>query len=304
MTTKATKSIKYKDGNIKLSVQYNKKLSNCYVYMKFDTSEKWLLYVLLQKYIHEKVLHYGCNTVNEIIDSTATTNGIMFVCSEKKVLSNIVNTITYLCKTKLAKKELDKVCDQSANYSKLHKDVKNLSVFVTGKTVHLLRALTNSDDKKMDRFSDMLSNIQDKDIETAKCGNKEINKHTFNGNTREKLDLSVYFGMSPFVFEKDELILLEPCPCNFVTDYDFIQSRLKSFLVSCGSPGTPAANDTNGSKFAAKCKYILECLNTMTFIVADLHGFSYKFNDIKEIQNGVLSDSKAKIRECLKSLNK
>ena len=305
MNSQANKTIDYKGGSIKLTAQYNKRLSNCYVYMKFNTTEKWLLYVILQKYIHEKVLFFGCNAVNEIYNAFATTNGIMFVCSEKKVLANIVNTLSYVCKTKLTKKELEQVYSSEANYNKLHKDVSSLSVYITGKTIHLIRAITNSDDKKLERFGDMLTNIQRKDIETAKAGNKEQHTFKFSGSAREKLDLSIVLENSPFIFEKDEIVILDnTCPCHLNNEYDYMQGKLKSFLVSCGSPGTPAANDTGAVKHKEKCKYIIECLNTMAFMVSDIHGFSFKFSDIKEIQEGVPADSKAKIRECLKAFSK
>ena len=305
MTTKFNKTLKHKQGSIDITAQYNKKLTNCYVYMKMKTSEKWLLYVILQKYIHEKVLIYGCNAVNEIYNAAATPNGIMFVCSEKKVLSNIINTLTYICKTKLSKKELEKVSAPEANYTKLHTDVMSLSVYITGKTIHLIRAMTNSDDKKIDKFTEMLSNIQATKIDNGKTGNKDLCKHEFGGSSRNKLDLSLVLETAPFYFEKDQLILLENgCPCQFCNGYEYMQGKLKSFLVSCGSPGSPAANDEGGKKYKEKCKYILECLNMMTFIVSDLHGFSHEFKNTDEIKNGVSAESKGRIRDCIKALCK
>lgn len=269
------------------------------------TTEKWLLNVLLQKFIHEKVLVYGCNAVNEIYNAVATTNGIMFVCSEKKVLPNIVNTLSYICKTKLSKKELDKVLSNSADYNKLHKDMTEISVYITGKSIHIIRALSNADDKKLERLGEMLSNIQHKDIETAKVTAKERPTYKFDGSAREKLDLSLVLEGMPFVFDNNDIILLDAmCPCHYNNCFDYAQGKLKSFLVSCGSPGSPSANDTNGEKHKAKCKYILECLNAMVFIISDLHGFSYKFSNIEDIQSGVSAESKAKIRDCLKSFCK
>ena len=165
--------------------------------------------------------------------------------------------------------------------------------------------MTNSDDKKLERFGDMLANIQAKDIETAKCGNQERRKYKFEGNNREKFDLSLVLEGMPFVFDKDEIVLLDTmCSCHYNNEYDYMQGKLKSFLVSCGSPGTPAANDEGGAKHKEKCKYILECLNMMAHIVSDLHGFHFKFGDIKDIQEGVPANSKAKIRDCLKALCK
>lgn len=305
MKSLVEKTVSYKGGSIKLSAQYNKKISNCFVYMKMKTTEKWLLNVILQKYIHEKVLNYGCNAANEMYNAMATTNGIMFVCSEKKVFPNVVNTLSYICKTKLSKKELDKVLSNSADYNKLHKDMSDVSVYITGKSIHIIRALSNADDKKMDRLGEMLANIQHKDIETATITTKERPIFKFDGSTREKLDLSLVLENMPFVFDGNDVVLLDSvCPCHYNNGYDYAQGKLKSFLVSCGSPGSPAANDKDGSKHKAKCKYILECLNAMTFIVSDLHGFSYKFSNIEDIQKGVSADSKAKIRDFMKSLCK
>lgn len=304
MKSLVEKTVSYKGGSIKFSAQYNKKISNCFTYIKFNTTEKYLLYVILQKFIHEKVLFYGCNLVNEIYNAVATTNGIMFVSSEKKVLANIVNILAYVCKTKLSKAELKQVMSKTVNYNKLHNDVNSFSVYTTGKTIHIIRALSNADDKKMDKFGEMLSKIQKKDIETANTSYEEKETFKFDGNSRNKLDLAVFLENIPFIFNKDEIILLSSCcPSTCNNGFDYAQNKLKAFLVSCGSPGSPAANDDGDKKYAEKCKYILECLNYITFIIADLHNFSHKFNSIKEIQDGVSSDSKAKIRECLKSFN-
>ena len=302
MKSLVEKTISYNNGSIKFSAQFNKRLSNCFTYIKFNTSEKRLLYVILQKYIHEKVLFYGCNLINDIYNAIATTNGILFVSSEKKILTNIANILAYICKTKLSRTELKQVMAKTANYNKLHNDVLSFSVYTTGKVIHIIRSITNSDDKKLDKFGEMLGKIQRKDIETADINNEEVETFKFNGNDRNKLDLSIVLENVPFVFNKDEIILLShSCHCVCNTGYDYMQSKLKVFLNSCGSPGSPAANDEGGVKHKEKCRYILECLNYMTFIISDLHGFSYKFNNIKEITDGVSADSKTKIKECLKA---
>ncbi len=304
ITTQAEKNINFKGGKLKISAQYNKRLSNCFLYVKFNTKQKGLLFVLLNKFIHEKVLFYGCNSINEIYNAFATPNGIIIVCSEKKAYANIANILAYLCKTKITKKEAENTCETTINYNSLHKDIMNFEAYITGKTIHIIRTLSNSGDKKLEKFSEMLGSIQVKDFDIMEVKNSCescIIEPDNKLNDREKLDFTLLMETTPFIFEGNKLILYDWCAVHKL-DYEYMQSCLKTFLISCGSPGSPAANDEGGKKHKAKCKYIMECLNFMCFIVSDSHGFNFKFNDIEDIKNGVSSDSKTTIRQLYKTM--
>ena len=302
VNTMAEKNISFKGGSIKFSAQFNKKLSNIFVYLKFDTTEDGLLYKLLQKYIHEKVLIYGCNTINEIYNALATSKGIMFCSSEKKIWPNIVNIIAYLNKAKLNNKEAENIDANVANFTKLHKDVMNFSVYATGKTIHIIRALSNADDKKIPALKKALEAIVPAKIDNIDITKGTIHTFDFDGDNRAKLDLAVALEDTPFVFDGKDIKLLSSCPCQMNIKYEYLRNKLKSYLVSCGSPGSPAANDEGATKYKAKCKYILECLNYMTFMVSDIHGFKYEFKNIDEIKNGVISENVQKIKKLMKSV--
>lgn len=307
--TQITKDIAYKNGSIKITAQMNKYLCSSFVYIKFETSEKNLLYNLLQKYIKEKTLFVGCNRINEISYSYATDNGIVINCSERKILINIANILSYLCKMNLKSKELERMTASVANYNKLHKDIMKCSVYITGKCPHIIRSLGNAGDKKIERFTTMLNNIEAKEMENNENKNPYISAEvSFNGDSRGKLDLCVMLENCAFTFKGDKVELYDsytPSDIMRVSEFSSVmQSRLKTFLICCGTPGTPSANDEGGKQHAAKCKYILECLNALSFIVSDSHGFKHQFKDIKEVQDGVRTESKAQINTFFKDVKK
>lgn len=302
------KDISYKGGKIKIVAQLNKYMVSNYLYLKFETSEKSLLYNLLEKYIHEKILMIGINRINETFNAFATEKGIMLNCSERKIFINIANVLSYLIKTKLSNKELDRVAASEANYNKLHKDISTFTAYISGKCPHVQKSLTNSGDKKLERLTDMLSKAEPKNIETAKIKNPyEYTKIDFSGSSREKLDLAICLEDVPFTIEGDKIKLLDPhSACAIVerSEFEFLQSKLKTFLICCGSPGTPSANDKDGSAYKKKCANILESLNAISHIMADIHGFNHSFKDVKDIQDGVNLDSKTKIKEVFKEVKK
>ena len=307
--TKVETSIKYSHGDVKITCQFNKRLVGCFMYMKFNTSEQSLLYNLLTKYIHEKVINFGCNLVNEIYSAKATTYGILISCSEKKITSNIINIFAYLMKTKLSSKEVKNVCCKQCDYNKLHKDITSFSVFITGKTRNLIKNLENKSDKKIDKVIQGLDNIEPKDF--GSCENKqfdEVVKLDYKSSPKEKMDLTLLVEDTPFVFSGDKLVAIDNhtlCELSTKFNYDYMLGKIKNFFNCCGSVGSPAANDEGQVKFKAKCEYLLECLNMFTFIVSDLHGFSYKITSCDELKNITPTiDSRNKLKELAKELIK
>ena len=307
--TLTTKNFKLSSGTLDLTVQFNKRLVCCFVYIKFNTTEKSLLYNLLTKYIHEKVLFKGANAVNEIYNAVASDSGIMFSCSEKKIISNIVNIYSYLAKTKLTTKEVQNLFSSVANFNKLHKDIGSFKVVITGKTRNILKAALNSNDKKIEKLIIGLNNVEAKDIDSISVkSSEEPLEISYDASDKEKFDLALILEDTPFKFSGNKFVPLDKhtlCETCTKFKFDYGLSKVKAFFNSCGSPGVPAANDTGAKKFNEKCKYILECLNILTFMISDLHGFKYKINDIKELSTcGLQMDSKNKMRQLIKEIEK
>ena len=306
-TTKATTSIKYSKGSLDIVCQFNKRLIGCFMYLKFKTSEKSLLYNLLVKYIHEKIIGVGCNAVNEIYSAKATTNGILISCSEKKIIPNIINIYAYLMKTKLSSKEVKNLCCQQCDYDKLHSDIVSFSVYITGKVRNLLKALQNKTDKKIDKIAQSLDNVEPKPF--GKCENKqdsELIKLDYKSSPKEKLDLALLLEDTPFTFDGDKLVAIDKhtlCEIDVKFKYDYALGKIKNFFNSCGSPGSPAANDNGQVKYKAKCEYILECLNMLCLMVSDLHGFTYKLSNVEDLKKvSPTSESRDKMKTLHKQI--
>ena len=306
--TKIDTTIKYNHGSVDLVCQFNKRLIACFVYMKFKTSEQSLLYNLLTKYIHEKVIGFGCNVVNEIYSAKATTQGILISCSEKKVIPNIINIFSYIMKTKLTSKETNNVCCSQCDYDKLHKDVVSFSVYITGKTRNLLKTFANKSDKKIDKIIQSLNNIEPKQFDSCKVKSFEQPTHLdYSASAKEKMDLVLVMEDTPFVFNNNKIIAIDKHTlCQMFTKfrYDYMLGKIKNFFNSCGSAGTPAANDDGQTKYKSKCEYLLECLNILCFMVSDLHGFSYKVNSVDDLkQSAPSTDSRNKMKTLYKTLS-
>ena len=105
----------------------------------------------------------------------------------------------------------------------------------------------------------------------------------------------------PAIVGSNEITFL--CPHGAITRLsekllfkDVLQGKVKSFLTQTGAVGTPAANDTDGSKFKAKSAYILACENTLAEIYSKLRGFNYSFSNaeaLKKVDSVALAKVKA-----------
>lgn len=305
MSLSVSGNVKYSRGTISFNTQFNKFFSTNFLYLKFETTEKSLLYNILKKYLHEKTLFIGTNRINDIVSGFATTRGIVVNCTEKKIISNISNILAYINKTKLQTKELEKLTSKTANYNKLRKDCASFSVYISGKCQHIQKAISTPGDKKISHFVETLDKVEIKELEEQPVKTPyEEEVITFSGSSREKLDLTIALEDVPFVIEGDKIKLIDPHSLHIIiekSEYEYLQAKLKSFLICCGTPGTPSANDAGGKAHKAKCAYILDCLNSVAFIMGDVHGFKHEFKDVKEITDGVLTDSKTKIKAVYKA---
>ena len=291
--------------NISLSInaQHNKKMQTTILYIAFSTKQEALLSLLLQKYKAEKCLVCGINSNNGIYSAIPGKTSIVLIIPENKITQNITLLFAYLNKTKLTSQQAKPL--GSFNYDTLAKDIRSITVTVTGKCKNFIAAV-NGKTPKIDRLLSALKiagNARDRDSGEGK--NEEtgfefsckipsgINKNTV------ALYLSIVLGEIPCEFDvKNDSVnvkVLSGHECgesvyNVLNFKDVFQGKIKSFLTQTGSPGSPSANDKNGAEWKKKCEYILECENMLADIYAGVRGFSYSFKSIDEIKR---VDSKA-----------
>ena len=84
-----TKSLSLKSGSVNISAQHNKKFQCAVLYVEFETSQKQLLSILLQKYITEKRLGTGLNMNNAIYQAISGETSIALFVPENKLTNNI-----------------------------------------------------------------------------------------------------------------------------------------------------------------------------------------------------------------------
>ena len=302
------KEIPFDNGNISMTCQFNKTLSLCIVYINFKTTEDSLLYVLLQCYIHEKVLFNGCNLSNEIYYAYATTRGIVFACSEKKVKNNIVNIFGFLARKTLKVTEQKQTTVSCLRYNKLRKDIRKMNVYVIGKCIHWMRAIgSGSNETKVAALVAAMNRVVTKvtdDVEVKEHGSFPFVE--YNVDARRKLDLTLALENVDFVFNGRGIQFLEPHEVlGNKLMFSYPAAKIHSFFVSCGTiPKFPAANDVGGKKHAAKKKYVIECLNSLLFIVTDVRGFSFEIKNEKDIEMRLEPESNKRIKELRKSILK
>ena len=78
-------SIKINGGNIKFKAIHNKKFQSTLLFIDFNTSQKDLLNLLLQKYVSEKRLFAGVNMNNGIYSAITGETSIFLIVPENSV---------------------------------------------------------------------------------------------------------------------------------------------------------------------------------------------------------------------------
>ena len=297
-----SKSLSIKGGSVSIKAQHNKKFQCAVLFVEFETSQKDLLCLLLQKYVEEKRLSTGLNMNNAIYQAIPGETSIALFVPENKLTNNIALLISYLNKTHLTSQQQKLI--KSGDYGKLASDIKGFDVIITGKCKTFIAALKSNankinnlvaqlnaiEPKKRDNFT--TSNVADTSFgETVK----------FEGsNADAKLYASILLEDIPAKISGSGITLLCENGAARLADKlrfkDVLQGKVKSFLTQTGAVGTPAANDTGGAKHKAKAAYILACENTLAEIYSKLRGFSYSFgsaNDLKKVDSSALSKVKS-----------
>lgn len=299
----ATTTLKAGSVEVKISALHNKKFQCSILYVQFDTTEKKLLSLLLQKYVSEKVLVDGININNNIYSAIPGEESIVLFVPENKLTQNIVLLYSYLMKSKLTSQQC-KLC-KNGNFKKLSSDIKIFKVNVTGKCKNFVAALKN-EAPKIERLKESLKIIEPTVRDNISSDGftpfeVEIDGGEFTNDVM--LYLSVIMGNEPCLIKKSGSSVKIECLSphgeqrikSFAVWKDTFQGKVKSFLSQSGSVGSPSANDKGKAKFNEKVKNIMKCQNELAFIYSDVRGFKYSFSD-EEALKKVNSEAMAKVR--------
>lgn len=299
--------VKIKGGNIKIKATHNKKFQSALLFIEFDTSQKNLLNLLLQKYSCEKRLFTGINMNNGIYSSITGENSILMIVPENKITQNISLLYAYISKTHLTSQQA-KLCG-SGDYKKLSSEVKEFNVIVTGKCKNFINALKNNAPKIVNMVN-QINAITPKDRDNINvdkvdsCIGKTITID--NLSNEAMLYLSICMEDIPCKISKDKLTLLSKNALERLEEKmmwkDTFQGKVKSFLNQTGAVGSPSANDTGGKKFKAKSDMILTCENVLASIFSKLRGFNYSFDDVSELKK-VNSEAMNKVKSLKLKIN-
>lgn len=298
-----TSTIKGGSVEAKFSVTINKKFQSALIYIQFDTSEKDLLSLLLQKYVSEKVLTTGLNANNSALSAVAGETSIAIFAPENKITQNVLFLYAYLNKTKLSSAQSKLI--KSGDYDRLSSDIKKFSVEITGKCKNFAAALQNNA-PKIDRLKQSLSAVATVNREAIK--NTDVKTDFYettltDASSTAALYLSIAMDNIPCTIHTSgkniTLRILSPNGRELLQSRtlfrDTFQAKVKSFLTQSGSVGSPSANDKGGVAYKAKCKTILECENVLAFIYSDLRGFKFSFSSEDELKK-VDSEAMSKVR--------
>lgn len=293
-------SIKINGGNIKFKATHNKKFQSTLLFIDFNTSQKDLLNLLLQKYVSEKRLFAGVNMNNGIYSAITGETSIFLIVPENKITQNISLLYTYLSKTHLTSQQA-KLCG-SGDYKKLSSDIKEFDVIITGKCKNFINALKN----KAPKIEHMVSQIDattPKERESISVDRVESDVGKViplsDFSNEAMLYMSICLEDVPCKIGRDKITLLSKNGLEKVNEKmmmkDVFQGKVKSFLTQTGAVGSPSANDAGGKKFKEKSDMILECENVLAEIFSKLRGFSFSFSNVSQLKK-VDSEAMAKVK--------
>lgn len=297
--SETAKQVRYDGGTVRFRAIFNRKSSSNIVYINYHTKEDRLLYVILEKFVAEKILDAGLNINNQITSGYATTKGIVVTVPDNKIFSVINQVHRYVLNTTLNITQ-QKIAG-SGSYDKLYKDIGTFDVMVIGKCRLTERALGNSKDKKIENFVRAMNAIsyRDKDDFDAN-GAYEMETIKCDLNAAAKMVFSVCYSHLPFVFEGNTLKLLSPHALDALEERavfkNGFQGKMKAFQTQFGNVGSPSSNDSGQKKFKEKCKLIQDSCNFMAEIYGTMHGFNFKFSNldaIKSVDSDAMRDAKA-----------
>ena len=298
--SETSKQIRYDGGTVRVRAIFNRKSASNVICLRYNTKEDRLLYVILEKFIAEKVLDCGLNINNQITSGYATNKGLVVTVPDNKIFSVIAQIQRYILNTTLNIGQ-QKIAG-SGSYSKLYKDIGTFDVMIIGKCRLTERALSNSKDKKIENFVRAMNAIayREKDDFDA---NGAYEMETIEGgslNAAAKLAFAVCYSHLPFYFEGNDIKLLSPTALGDLEERSIykngFQGKVKAFQTQFGNVGSPSSNDAGQKKFKEKCKLIHDSVNFMAEIYGQMHGFSFHYGSvdaIKTVDSEAMASAKA-----------
>lgn len=298
--SETTKQIRYEGGTIRVRAIFNRKMASNVMCLHYNTKEGRLLYVILEKFIAEKVLDCGLNINNQITSAYATNKGLVVTVPDNKLFSVIAQIQRYILNTTLNIGQ-QKIAG-SGSYARLYKDIASFDVLIIGKCRLTERALSNSRDKKIENLVRAMDAISYKDKDDFDA-NGAYELETINGgslNAAAKMDFAICYSHTPFYFEGNDIKLLSPTAFSDLEERSLykngFQGKVKAFQTQFGNVGSPSANDAGQKKFKEKCKLIHDSVNFMAEIYGLMHGFSFRYSNIdsiKTVDSDVMASAKA-----------
>lgn len=300
-------TIKTKGGSIKIEATHNKKFQSALLFVEFDTTQKALLSMLLQKYVSEKRLFGGVNMNNGIYSAITGETSILLTVPENKLTQNISLLLSYLSKAHLTSQQA-KLCG-AGDYKKLSSDIGDANIIITGKCKNFINAIKNKA-PKIENMTNQINAItpKDRDSFNVERADTDIGKTiNINGLSNEAmLYLSICLEDTPCKISSNKITLLSKnASCKMdekMSMKDVFQGKVKSFLTQTGAVGSPSSNDAGGKKYKAKCEMILENENVLATIFSRIRGFNFSFSNVSELKK-VNSESMNKVKSIKITLN-
>ena len=284
------------NGIIKFRTLHNDKHRLATVFIRYKTKQKRLLYTLLQIFINQRQgISYG--TTWFITDATCSTEGIVFKTHDVYTLG-----ITALLQYFLTTYRINTYESDTAGYgdfNELCHDIASFSVLITGKCKLTQTALTSKSSRKMQTFVRLMKKYYDEFIVVR---NERNDEQFFMANRfvpeetklskplsdLEKMMFVVCFGSLPYIINNDSIIALNYTVMNLLkeknltTNSKTFRFRIRKFQDSFGVINSTLLKPKSK---AAKLRgdILLASMNMLCEIYSTLHGFSFKFNSLKEL---------------------
>ena len=247
---------------------HNPKIQSTQLLMVFNTSETELLNELLKKLKTEKFISVGTNLNNKVDQMTCKNSCLFVVLPEAKLLSFMTVVYVYLMNTKLSGFSVKNCITKKQSYTKLHNDIKNFSVYISGKCKNTCAKFAESGNKAIALTKTKLETAKSKEIPDIEVSGtvapyyKEFN--VVGGSDLAKLYFVIFCQQFDFYFDKNKLVTSD----NVREEMDFYlkenpssyRSVIVTFLKQCGAP---ISDD------------IIKRLNIIIEMISILHGIKY-----------------------------
>lgn len=281
-------------ASVKIDATHNSKAKTALLLFEFHTKEEDLLNALLRKYKMEKVSAHAFNPNNHIYHAMLGDCSIAINVPENKIAQNIVLMYSYLAKSELRGRYKKSI--KEGNYKNMMSDISSFKVVINGKCNRFIQQIKT--DKAKDKISNGFKLVSPKDRE--KISNDKVEDQCSCVGIVDTVDdtaqmyLAAAMSDIPCYFKKSgkntEIHFYTCADCCAFEEFlmmkekVILQTNVRSFLTQSGNVGVPSANDKGGEKFKEKCKNILASENSLAYILSKLKGFSFKFDDVKELK--------------------